>query len=236
MKNFWATIVLSVLFLTHSTYALASGQNDIFGVWGTVKLQGDFRLISPELNKFKWSGFNQTRTRDDTTKGSRYFQNLLFGQLGYQLNNNASVWLGYAHIWTSPLNKSSFEEIRPFQDFIWNQKISTFKLVSRSRMEQRVRESTGNVGYRARQLLKISHPLPLINGLSAYIGNEVFFHLNQNKFGKKGFSQNRAFTGLSYKVTEKSGVDLGYMGQYVDTISGRNIFTHNIEVTFRHKF
>ncbi len=236
MKTLRTVIVLSALFLTHSIPGFASGQNDIFGVWGTVLLQGDFRLLSPELNKFKWSAFNETRTRDDSNKGSRYFQNLLFGKLGYHLNKNASVWMGYAHIWTSPLNKPSFEEIRPYQDFIWKQKISTFKLVSRSRMEQRIRESTGNVGYRARQLLKVIHPLPFINGLSAYIGNEILFHLNRNKFGKKGFSQNRAFTGLSYQVTKKSGVDLGYMGQYVDTISGRNIFTHNIQVIFRHKF
>jgi len=48
--------------------------------------------------------------------------------------------------------------------------------------------------------------------------------------------QKRIFSGLSYQVTKKSGVDLGYMGQYVDTISGKNIFTHNIQVTFRHKF
>ncbi len=118
MKNFRTTIVLSTLLLTHSMSGFASGQNDIFGVWGTVKLQGDLRLLSPDLNKFKWSVMNQTRTRDDSPKGSRYFQNLLFGQFGYQLNNNASVWLGYAHTWTSPLNKSSFEESRPFQDFI----------------------------------------------------------------------------------------------------------------------
>lgn len=236
MKTLRTVIVLSALFLTHSIPGFASGQNDIFGVWGTVLLQGDFRLLSPELNKFKWSAFNETRTRDDSPKGSRYFQNLLFGSLGYQLNNNASVWLGYAHTWTSPLNRSSFEESRPFQDFVWNQKISTFKLVSRSRMEQRIRESTGNVGYRARKLLKVSHPLPFVDGLSAYLGDEVLFYMNRNKFGKKGFSENRVFTGLSYQVTKKSGVDLGYMGQYVDTISGRNIFTHNIQVIFRHKF
>lgn len=236
MKNLRTAIVFSALFLTHSIPGFASGQNDIFGVWGTVLLQGDFRLLSPKLNKFKWSSFNETRTRDDSPKGSRYFQNLLFGSLGYQLNNNASVWLGYAHTWTSPLNKSSFEESRPFQDFVWNQKISTFKLVSRSRMEQRIRESTGNVGYRARQLLKVSHPLPFVDGLSAYLGDEVLFYMNRNKFGKKGFSENRVFTGLSYQVTKKSGVDLGYMGQYVDTISDRNIFTHNIQVIFRHKF
>jgi len=229
-------IAIAILLFAHSIPGFASGQNDIFGVWGTVQLQGDLKSLSPDLNKFKWSIMNQTRTRDDSSKGSRFQQNLLFGQFGYKLNNNASVWLGYAHTWTKPLGKSSFEESRPFQDFIWNQEISTFKFTSRSRMEQRIRESTGNTGYRARQFLKISHPLPRIDGLSAYIGDEILFYMNQNKFGKKGFSENRVFSGLSYQITKKNGVDLGYMGQYVDTISGKNIFTHNIEVTFRHKF
>ena len=178
---------------------------------------------------------NQTRTRDDSSRGSRFFQDLLFGQMGYQLNNNASVWVGYAHTWTSPLNKTSFEESRPYQDFVWNQKIKTFKVVSRSRMEQRIRETTGNVGYRARQLLKFSHPLPVVNNLSIYIGDEVLFYMNENKFGKKGFSENRVFSGFSYQATENINVGLGYMGQYVDTISGKNIFTHNIEVNLGYK-
>jgi hypothetical protein len=229
-------IAIVALLFAHSIPGFASGQNDIFGVWGTVQLQGDLKSISPDLNKFKWSVMNQTRTRDDSSKGSRFQQNLLFGQFGYKLNNNASVWLGYAHTWTKPLGKSTFEESRPFQDFIWNQEISTFKFTSRSRMEQRIRESTGNTGYRARQFFKISHPLPQIDGLSAYIGDEILFYMNQNNFGKKGFSENRVFSGLSYQITKKSGVDLGYMGQYVDTMSGENIFAHNIEVTFRHKF
>lgn len=143
---------------------------------GTVKLQGDFKLLSPDLNKIKWVVMNQTRTRDDSPKGSRFFQDLLFGQVGYQVNNNVSLWIGYAHTWTSPLTKSSFQESRPYQDFVWKQDISTFKLVSRSRMEQRIRESTGNTGYRARQLLKISHPLPVMDGLSVYVGDEVFLY------------------------------------------------------------
>ena len=60
--------------------------------------------------------------------------------------------------------------------------------------------------------------------------------MNENTFGKKGFSENRVFSGLSYQATKKAGVDLGYMGQYVDTISGKNIFTHNIQVNLRYKF
>jgi len=236
MRNIRTTVVLSALLLAQSIPGFAAGSEDIFGIWSKVKLQGDFKSLSPNLNKFKWAIINKTRTRDDSPKGSRFFQDLLSGQIGYQLNNNASLWLGYVHIWTSPLDDPSFQESRPHQDFVWNQDIGDFKLMSRSRMDQRIRETTGDTGYRARQLLKISHPLPLMHGLSAYVGDEILFYMNQNSFGKKGFSENRIFSGLSYQVTKKMGVDLGYMGQYVDTISGKNLFTHNIQVILRHKF
>ena len=236
MRKIRTTIVLGTLLLYQSLPGYAAGQDDIFGVWGTVKLQGDFKSLSPSLNKFKWAVINETRTRDDSPKGSRFFADLLSGQVGYQLSNNASLWLGYMHTWISSLDGSSFQESRPYQNFVWNQDISTFKLVSRSRMEQRIQETTGNTGYRARQLLKISHPLPLIDDLNIYVGDEVLFYMNENDFGKKGFSENRVFSGLSYQVAKKAGVDLGYMGQYVDTISGKNIFTHNIQVKFHYKF
>jgi len=59
--------------------------------------KGDFKMLSPDLNKVKWVVMNQTRTRDDSPKGSRFFQDLLFGHVGYQLNNHLSLWVGYAH-------------------------------------------------------------------------------------------------------------------------------------------
>lgn len=229
-------LIFISLFVSNFTPCIAAGQDDIFGVWGSVTLQGDFKPLSPDLDKFKWLVMNQTRTRDDSSKGSRFTENLLFSQVGYQLNSNASFWVGYVHNWISPLNRTSFQESRPYQDFVWDQSISNFKIISRSRMEQRIHETTGDTGYRARQFLQISHPMPFIDGLSAYVGEEVLFYMNRNKFGKKGFSENRIFSGLSYQATKEAGIDLGYMGQYIDTISGRNLFTHNVQVNFRYKF
>lgn len=123
MRNIKLTILFILLSVTYSIPGFSAGQDDIFGVWGSVTLQGDLKPLSPDLEKFKWSIMNQTRTRDDSPKGSRFFQDLLFGQLGYQLNDNALVSIGYAHTWTSPLNRPSFEESRPYQEFVWNHKI-----------------------------------------------------------------------------------------------------------------
>ncbi|MDT8426687.1 MAG: DUF2490 domain-containing protein [Methyloprofundus sp.] len=215
----------------------AADTNNVFGVWGAVTLNGDFKAISPSLDKFQWQIMNQTRTRDDSDQGSRFTENLLMSQVGYQLNEHASIWLGYAHDWIAPLNKATLNENRIYQDFVWKQNFGDYKFTSRTRMDERMHLSTGGPdAYRPRQLLQISHALAFMDGLSAYLGDEVLFYLNKNNFGKKGFSENRIFSGLSYQVNQKVGLDLGYMGQYVDTISGSNLFTHNIQANISYKF
>jgi len=130
------------------------------------------------------------------------------------------------------INKPSYQESRPYQDFL----LGDFKLLARTRLEERINQTTGNVGIRPRQLVQISHPLPFVDGLSAYLGDEVFFYVNQNNFGKQGFSENRVLSGLSYQFTPKVGVDLGYLGQYVDNKTGNNLFTHNLQANFRYMF
>ncbi|MGR9046935.1 MAG: DUF2490 domain-containing protein [Gammaproteobacteria bacterium] len=236
MKTIKTTALLSTLILSQSMTAQAAGQEDMFGVWGSLTLQGDFKALSPELDKVHWLIMNQSRTREDSPEGSRFTENLLFSQLGYQMNENASFWLGYVHDWIHPLHKSAFQESRPYLDFVWNQDLGDFKLTSRTRMEDRINLSTGDEGYRARQLVQFNHPLPFLEGLSAYAGDEVMFYLNQTDFGKQGFTENRVFGGLSYQLTSHIGLDLGYMGQYVDNRSGNNLFTHNLQANVRYKF
>lgn len=238
MSKFKSSLVLSALLLAQpvKTFAVDQSEGELFGVWGAVILQGDFKSVSPDLSQFQWQIMNQTRGRDDSQQGMRFTENLLFGQVGYQLNEHASVWMGYVHDWIEPLNKPSYQESRPYQDFVWNQNLGEFKLMSRTRMEERINQTTGDVGYRPRQLVQISHPLPFLEGLSAYVGDEVFFYVNKNNFGKQGFTENRVLAGLSYQVTQKMGLDLGYLGQYVDTISGDNLFTHNLQANIRYRF
>ena len=243
MNKIKSTVVLSTLlavpvpgFTAEAIIPPRSSTNNVFGIWGAVTLKGNFKAISPSLDRFQWQIMNQTRTRDDSSQGTRFTENLLMTQVGYQLNEHASIWLGYAHDWIAPLNKSTLNENRAYQDFVWKQNFGEFKFTSRTRMDERFMVETNDAGYRARQLIKASHSLPFMEGLSAYVGDEVMFYLNKNHFGKQGFSENRIFTGLSYQVNQKVGVDLGYMGQYVDTISGNNLFTHNIQANISYKF
>jgi opacity protein-like surface antigen len=231
-------LVLGALLLvqTMPSFAVDQGTGNMFGVWGSLTLQGDFKSLSPSLNKFKWQIMNQSRTREDSPNGSRFTENLLFSQVGYQFNTHGSFWVGYTHDWIHPLGKSAYQESRPYMDFVWKQNLEDFNLTSRTRMEDRINQTTGNEGYRARQLLQISHPLPFMKDLSVYAGDEVMFYLNQTNWGNQGFTENRIFSGLSYKVTDNMGVDLGYMGQYVNNTSGNNLFTHNLQANVSYKF
>jgi len=236
MKNIQHTIILCMLFATPLSCP-AVGLNDMFGVWGSVSLKGNFNVISPELEQFKWSVTNQTRTRDDAGNDTRFTENILFSQVGYQINEHASIWLGYVHDWLEPLNLRPFQESRPYQDFVWIQTVNDFKLKFRTRMDERINQRSGSVGYRPRQLVQISHPLPIIEHLTTYTGYEALFYLNNSEFGRQGIAENRVYTGLNYQFTGQLGFSIGYMGQHViRRRSGNDIFTHNIQTNIHYRF
>ncbi|MGR9108805.1 MAG: DUF2490 domain-containing protein [Gammaproteobacteria bacterium] len=236
MKKIAGIMLLSAVLLGYPMTNFAADTENLFGVWGSVTLQGDFSFLSSDLENFKWNIMNQSRTRDDSPKGSRLTENLLFSQAGYQVTDNASFWIGYVYDWIHPLAKTAFQESRPYQDFLWKQNFDDFAFLARSRFEERINETSGDTGYRARQFFQISHPLPFVNDLSAYVGDEVLFYVNKTSFGKRGFSENRILAGLSYDFTKHAGVDLGYLGQYVDNTSGKNLFTHNLQANVRFSF
>ena len=254
MKKIKTSLLLSVLLMAQSISSFAGnpnmgindqGVNNQLGVWGTLQLEGDFKVLSPSLSKFNWLIMDQSRTREDSSAGMRYTENLLFGQVGYQVTDKAQVALGYVHDWvhtglgTAP-STFSYQESRPYQDFIWRQPLAGFGFMSRTRFEERINQTTGDTGYRGRQLFQITHPLPVKN-LSVYLGDETLYYANQNTFGRQGFSENRATTGLSYQFTPAIGFDLGYLGQYVvqnTTVNPNknNLFTQNVQANLRFKF
>ncbi len=242
MKKMHKSLILSALLIAQplSGFAGDQGINNQYGVWGALQLDGDFKSLAP-TSKFNWQIMNQSRTRDDNSAGTRLTENLLFGQVGYQVTDRASVALGYVHDWIhTSLTSASYQESRPYQDFIWRQPLAGFGFMSRTRFEERINQTSGDTGYRGRQLFQLTHPLPIKN-LSAYLGDETLYYANQNSFGRQGFSENRATTGLSYQFTPNIGFELGYLGQYVvqnTTVSPNkdNLFTHNIQANLRFKF
>lgn len=227
---------LPVIGALYAPFSMAD-TTDMSGTWNSLTLSGSFAKLSDNIKDFRWLIMEQGRTRGDTQDGQRFTENLLFGQVGYAINQNASVWVGYVHDWIHPLDKLAFQESRPYQDFLWNSNFDELRFTSRTRFEERIRQDTGDVGGRFRQLFQVSYPLEFINkDLRVYVGDEVMGYVNTNTFGPTGFSENRALGGFSYQFTKELGADLGYLGQYVDTLSGNNVFTHNAQFNLSYRF
>ena len=78
--------------------------------------------------------------------------------LGYALNENVSLWLGYAYIPTmAPFTNDDFSENRIWQQFLWSDKTSLGTYSLRTRFEERF-VGQPDVAYRFRQLAKLSYP------------------------------------------------------------------------------
>jgi hypothetical protein len=222
--------------IVHAPQCLAL-TDDMAGSWSSVTLSGNLDALSPALNKLRWQIMNQTRTRDDSAQGMRMSENLLFGQLGYAVDDHSSIWMGYVHDWIHPLDKLAYQENRPYEDYLYNYSTGNLKFTGRLRLEQRIRNDTGDIGIRTRELLQMNYTLGFIDkDLSAYVGDEILEYTNKNTFGRTGFSENRALAGLSYQFTKKIGADLGYLGQYVQNITGPDLFTHNVQFNISYKF
>ncbi len=234
----WSAMLSFVLLVFLNTNTVnADSTKNLFGSWNSLMLTGDLGALSPDLKSFRWLLMDQVRTRDDSARGTRFSENLLWAQLGYQINQYTSVWLGYTHAWIDPLAKSSFQENRPYQDVLIKMPFLDGKWMSRTRFEQRINQSNGSTGLRMREWIQYRYPLSFVSDqLSFYAGDEVLFYLNRSTFGSSGFTENRVIAGLTYYFNVHWGADLGYLGQYVVNDTGRDLFSHNLMANIRYRF
>ena len=190
-----------------------------FQTWGVVFATGSFAGIDPRWSRFRYSMEAQGRFGSNS---SRFSQGIIRLALGYALNERNSVWLGGDWVPTSrPFTlKDDFNEYRSWQQWLWSDEFSFGTFVSRSRFEQRFFDipDTEDVGYRYRQLLKVSIPLPFMNPhVSLILADEIFVNLTHADASsiRQGFDQNRAIAGFAYRINQNTVVELAYMNQYL---------------------
>ena len=200
-----------------------------FQTWGSVTAIGSLSVLNPDLQKFKYWLEGHGRFGNDT---SRFSQGILRTGLGYAVNENTSVWLGYAWVPTDePFAKKAFDENRIWQQLLWSHKYSLATVTSRSRFEQRFIPAGSQVGWRFRQLLKISVPLSFAPSFSLVASDEYFANLNKTNWGADdGFDQNRAFAGVGFNFDKHTKTEVGYMNQYIRKAVGPDRMDHILSV------
>ncbi len=237
-RSILVTLVLSGLLFSGPAISqqFADDVQD-FGTWGAVTSTGNFGFVNPnnpKLAKVKWWMEGQGRFADDASKFS---QGIIRPGIGYQITDTTSVWVGYAWAPTStPYVRAPFDEQRLWQQLIWSDKFSWGRLTSRSRMEERWAPQGDVMGARYRHLLKAAIPLAFAPGYSYIIQSEAFVSLNDTDWGpRRGFDQNRFFTGLGYAFNKNISTEVGYMNQYIIR-QGANYMGHNLVVNLFMNF
>ncbi len=197
--------------------------------WGSITATGSLGVINSDLKIFKYWLEGQGRFGNNT---SSFSQGLLRTGLGFKVNENTSVWLGYAWIPTDqPFTKKAFNENRIWQQLLWSQKYSFATVTSRSRLEQRFIPTGSDVGWRFRQMLKISAPLWFAPSFSLVASDEYFVNINKTDWGADdGFDQNRAFGGIGFNFDKNIKTEAGYMNQYIRKAVGPDLMDHIVSV------
>jgi len=175
----------------------------------------------------------QIRTSDEVSRVGQY---LLRPSLGYKLGATTVVSLGYAYFHTDPLGPAEFDEHR-----LWEQ--LSYRLAGdgagvtvtgRTRLEQRWREGSSEMGQRLRQQVRVTAPL---NGpIRAVAWSEAFVALDDTTWGQRsGLDRWRNALAVSIPLNESTTIEPGYINQWVNRSSNDSI-NHIANVTLNVKF
>lgn len=203
---------LLLLFLLTGFTSVNAGTRQDTQLWMQFVIQGTI--------KDNFIGFFELQPRVDNHV-SQLSTSLMRTALGYKLNDNISIWQGYA--WTPLLNPTFRNEHRPFQQLLITNKFNNLTLTNRTRLEERLLQGASGISFRLRHLLGFNFPISNNPRWFAVLSDEVFFNLNSVENGPSaGFNQNRFYLGLGYRFNSPVSVQAGYMLKYINISSSIN--------------
>ena len=184
-------------------------------IWAMALAQGGFGAVHPKLARMRGWLELQGRWR---SFGESYETGFLprVG-LGYAITDHVTVLAGFAAVHNDPARAKPFTELRPWQQLTWIVPVSGVTLQSRTRLEQRLHQE--NVGFRLREFVKATVPLPGTERFFLAAYDELFFDLDDTPWGqRRGFRQNRFFAGPGVRLDRAKHVVLeaGYLNQWID--------------------
>lgn len=164
-----------------------------------------------------------------TNDAGRLGQLLLRSMVGYRIDKNITIGVGYAYVRTDPVGPAILNEHRYYQEL--NVRLLSTEggvtLDSRTRLEQRTFEEREDTSWRLRQSVQLRVPISEKNKLVAY--TEPFIDLNETGVQRGGVSIWRNFVGLSLPLAKNIEVVPGYLNQHVFR-DGRDRSDHTANV------
>lgn len=195
-----ALIIIGAFLYSTILYTQTPG----LGTWNV--LTGRFNYNS------KWHGFVELQLRSQQTYDHFNYHEVK-GGIGYMITPSLSALVGTGRYVTYQVNdnfKSPFlvSENRIWQQLIYNQNFSGFRIEHRLRAEQRYTSS----GYRNRFRYRLSGIIPLnkktITNKTIFLNTSNEFHFNnENVF----YEQNRFYLGGGYNFSNKLSLQMGWI-------------------------
>lgn len=202
------------------TTSPALANEDDFNVW-----LGQFATINATEKVYVRLEAQERFTND----ADRLGQLLLRSLVGYRLNKDVNIGVGYAYIRTDPVGPALLNEHRYYQEL--NVRLLSTEggvtLDSRTRLEQRTFEEREDISWRLRQFVQLRVPISESNRLVAY--TEPFIDLNETGVQRGGISIWRNFVGVSVPLAKGIEVVPGYLNQHVFR-DGRDRSDHTANV------
>lgn len=204
---------------------------DLFGTWGSVFLSGNIKN-----SNFLYYAEGSARATDNpkSIHDPGFDIHGLVGRagLGYQLNDNNKVILGYAYQYGEPpYAKTELNEQRAWEQHEYRVKFdNSDTLTFRTRLEERTVDISDDTAVRFREQVKLNHPLN--SKWSLVASEEYFVNINDANWGPKdGFDQNRGFVGVGYKFNDNYRTEVGYLNQYMNRENNYDRQAHILSVS-----
>ncbi|MFN3819876.1 DUF2490 domain-containing protein [Blastomonas sp.] len=203
-------------------------QDHDFQQWTLLVAQGPIKdrlLVQAEI---------QPRMTNDA---SRLGQFQISPALGYRLNKNTMVFVGYMFVHTNPVDRASFDENRVYQHIVYPVgKIGNVAINARTRLEARTVVGANDLAVRFRQQVRAQMPIDQERGTLIVAWSEAFYNLNDADWGpREGFDRWRNFVGVSVPVAKGVMLEPGYLNQAVFR-PGEDRLDHIASVTMFYRF
>lgn len=200
-------IRLSALLAITALSAPAFAAEDDAHVWTAVNAStnvGDQAVITLE---------GQLRLTDQAERLGQY---VIRPSIGLKLDPTTTASIGYAYVHTDPVGPAESDERRFWQQLSF--RIAGdgkgVTLTGRSRLEQRWTEGANDMGWRFRQQVRLTAPLPA--EVRAVAWSEAFVSLNGTSWGQtSGLDRWRNSVGVAVRVNPAITLEPGYINQWV---------------------
>lgn len=142
--------------------------------------------------------------------------------LGWAINPQASLWVGYlmSADSTSPSSNYYLIENRAFQGFTWKDTANDKQFIweVRNRLEERFLPRNSDPSIRWRTRVRVEQLIPSYSSWSVIASEEIFVNLNDNAHNAQlqaGAQQNRAYLGFGYRFAPEFQIETGFLYQHV---------------------